>query len=64
MLGALFISIVLALAGIFIAMVGMFRETSYGKELENYIISRNPQGAGDVERLTIEFQRNQERKVL
>lgn len=64
MLTALFISIVLALAGIFMSMVGMFRETTYGKELENYIINRNPQTPGDVERYTIDFQRQQERNSL
>lgn len=64
MLGALVVSIVLALAGIFISMVGMFRETTYGKELENYIINRNPQTPGDVERFTMDFQRNQERNFL
>lgn len=64
MLSALFISIVLALAGVCVAMVGMFRETSYGRELESYIISRNPQGPGDVERLTVEYQREQDRKYI
>jgi hypothetical protein len=64
MLGALVVSIVLALAGIFISMVGMFRETTYGKELENYIINRNPQTPGDVERYAIDFQRKQERNFL
>ena len=28
---------------------------SYGSELENYIISRHPQNAGDVERLEKEY---------
>lgn len=64
MMGALLVSIVLALAGVLLAMVGMFRETSYGRELESYIINRNPQGPGDVERLTIEFQREQQRRVI
>jgi len=64
MLGALFISIVLALAGIFMGLIGMFSETTYGKELENYILSKNPQGPGDVERLTLDFQRQQERNFI
>lgn len=64
MLSALLIAITLALAGVCIAMVGMFRETTYGRELESYIISRNPQGPGDVERLTVEYQRVQERNYI
>jgi hypothetical protein len=64
MISALLVSIVLALAGVCLAMVGMFRETTYGRELENYIVSRNPQGPGDVERLTIQFQRDKERQII
>ena len=64
MMSALLISIILALAGVGIGLIGMFRETTYGRELESYIISRNPQNAGDVERLTVEYQREQDRKFI
>jgi len=31
------------------------KPTTYGSELETYIVSRNPQDAGDVDRLSREF---------
>jgi hypothetical protein len=31
------------------------KPTTYGSELETYIVSRNPQDAGDVDRLAREF---------
>jgi hypothetical protein len=33
---------------------------SYGTALENFIVSRNPQNAADVDRLMREFDRRQE----
>lgn len=33
---------------------------TYGGELESYIVSHNPQSAGDVDRLTIEFDRSKD----
>lgn len=36
---------------------------TYGTELEQYIISNNPQSTYDVERLTIEFDRKKTRGV-
>ena len=42
--------------GILIAFLG-FSSESYGTQLENYIISHNPQDTGDVERLAQEYNR-------
>jgi hypothetical protein len=47
----LIISVVLLVAGIKIAR----DHQTYGSTLEQYITSRNPQNAGDVERLTVEY---------
>jgi hypothetical protein len=44
--------------GMLIAFLGLSPDT-YGTELEKYINSRNPQDAGDIERLTYEFHRKQ-----
>jgi len=46
------------LLGMLIAFLG-FSTNTYGTELEKYIVSRNPQDAGDIERLTHEFTRKQ-----
>jgi hypothetical protein len=36
-----------------------FSTVTYGTELEKYIVGRNPQDAGDIERLTHEYYRKQ-----
>lgn len=64
MIAALFIAIVVALVGIVLPLIGIFTHDTYGRSLEQYIINRNPQSPGDVERLTIDYQRQQERNVL
>lgn len=64
MLAALFIAISIALVGIILPLLGIFAQDTYGRSLEQYITNRNPQSPGDIERLTIEFQRQQERNVL
>ena len=33
----------------------LFKNPTYGCDLEDYIVSRNPQNCGDVERYTIEY---------
>ena len=42
-----------------VAVVGLMgyllKPETYGSDLERYIVNRNPQNAGDVERLTFEF---------
>jgi hypothetical protein len=43
--------------GMLLVFLG-FSET-YGTELEKYIVGRNPQDVGDIERLTYEFHRKQ-----
>jgi uncharacterized protein YneF (UPF0154 family) len=46
--------IVLALAGT-VALGYFTRPTTYGSDLERYIISKRPQNAGDIDRLTFEY---------
>lgn len=46
------------LLGMLVAFLG-FSTDSYGTALEKYIVGRNPQCAGDIERLTHEFHRKQ-----
>jgi len=36
----------------------MFRPQSYGEGIEQYIISKNPKTVGDVERLTLQYDRD------
>lgn len=36
---------------------------TYGSALEYYIVSKNPQNAGDIDRLTREFERKQDEFV-
>ena len=46
----------LAMVGIVGPLVALATEsTTYGSELENYIVSNNPKDTGDVERLTREY---------
>jgi hypothetical protein len=33
----------------------LFGSNSYGSSLEKYIIARNPQHAGDIDRLTLDY---------
>ena len=44
--------------GMLLVFLGFSTDT-YGTELEKYIVGRNPQDAGDIERLTYEFHRKQ-----
>ena len=46
------------LLGMLIAFLGFSTDT-YGTALEKYIVGRNPQCVGDIDRLTHEFHRNQ-----
>lgn len=34
----------------------LFTDRTWGQNIEQYIVSRNPQNTGDVERFTNEFQ--------
>ena len=49
----------LLLSIIAVAVVGLMgyllKPETYGSDLERYIVNRNPQNAGDVERLTFEY---------
>lgn len=44
--------------GMLVTFLGFFTE-SYGSQLEEYIISRNPMDISDVERYTLEFNQKQ-----
>jgi hypothetical protein len=35
-------------------------QSSYGNELERYVTSHNPMDVGDVERLTLQYQRKKD----
>ena len=41
-----------------------FLQSNYGSELEQYILSKYPQNTGDVDRLTLEFNRKVEASWL
>jgi hypothetical protein len=47
-----------------IVLVGSFFQNSYGSDLEQYIVSHNPQHPGDVERLTTEYNQKQSKRDL
>lgn len=52
-----------------VAVVGLMgyllKPETYGSDLERYIVNRNPQNAGDVERLTFEFnQKLSEERII
>lgn len=64
MFGALFLTLGIALVGIVLHLLGLLAQETYGGNLEQYILSHNPQHPSDVERLTIEYQRKQERNFL
>lgn len=44
------------LASILGALRSLFKQTTYGSELENYIVYHKPQDTCDVEKLTREFE--------
>lgn len=64
MLTVLMVAIVVAMVGIVLPLIGLFTEENYGRTLESYIMRHNPQNAGDIERLTVQFHRDQERKFI
>lgn len=52
------------LLGMLFAFLGFSFADTYGSALERYIVSRNPQDVGDIERLTQEFDRRQQERFL
>ena len=52
------------LLGMLFAFLGFSSMDTYGSALERYIVSRNPQDIGDIERLTQEFDRKQNQRFL
>lgn len=56
----------IAVVGIVVPLVSMASEKhpTYGSELEEYIVSQNPQGIADIERLTVEYDRRNKEGYL
>jgi hypothetical protein len=48
------------------AILGLLKKLqyNYGTDMERYILQRNPQTAADVEKLTFEYNSNQNRRFL
>ena len=48
------------------AIIGFLKKLqySYGSDMERYILQHNPQNAADVEKLTFEFNSDQNRRFL
>jgi hypothetical protein len=42
----------------------IFKSYTYGYDLERYIVARNPQNHGDVERYAVEYQQKYARSGL
>jgi hypothetical protein len=42
----------------------LFKAYTFGGDLERYIVERNPQNNGDVERYALEYQQKYVRSVL
>lgn len=66
MISALLTVGALAVVGIGGPLYALISEThsTYGSDLEQYIISRNPCDIADVERLTAEYDRRQKETYL
>lgn len=47
-----------------VAFSNFFKTPTYGEHLEKYILTRNPQHPADIERLTLEWQRGQQKEWL
>lgn len=54
----------LAVVGIVGPLFAMASEKTYGSDLEEYIVSKNPQDIADVERLASEYDRKTKRVYL
>ena len=64
MVSAIITIITMAVIAIAVPLLGLLSDQSYGSQLEKYINSRNPKDAGDVERMTNEFQRKTQQRYL
>jgi hypothetical protein len=51
----------LALHNLLLGIKAFFNSPSYGEILEHYIVSKHPKDSSDIDRLTIEWQRDQMR---
>lgn len=47
-----------------LAVAAVRNQTTYGSNLEQYIVGNNPQNPGDVERLTVEYNTKASRGLL
>ena len=56
--------ITMTVVGIALPLLGLLSNQSYGRQLEQYINSKNPVDIGDVERLTNEFERKSAQRYI
>ena len=64
MLGVLISALVILILGALIPALADDRPNTYGSKLEEYIVRNDPKNAGDVERLTREFDNKQKQGVI
>ena len=64
MLGVLLSLGVMAVVGVVLPAIADSKNSTYGSELEDYIVSHNPRDTADVERLTKEYDQKAQRNFL
>ena len=64
MFGVLLSGLVLLIIGAVIPAFADTKNSTYGSELEDYIVSHNPRDTADVERLTKEYDQKAQRNFL
>lgn len=64
MLGILLSALAILILGALIPALADEKASTYGSELEKYIVSNNPKDGGDVERLAREFDQKQKQRFM
>ena len=64
MLGVLLSALVILILGAVIPALADDKPNTYGSKLEEYIVRNDPKNAGDVERLTREFDQKQKQGIV
>ena len=54
----------MAVVGVVLPAIADSKNSTYGSELEDYIVSHNPRDTADVERLTKEYDQKAQRNFL
>lgn len=54
----------LDLSQLAVVLQKVFAGRTYGQDLENYILSKDPKTANDIELFTQQYQRDRERSML